>query len=107
MAEIPDKNMCKVISSSHDPLVVIPGTFDISQMSCIRTCRNSMATLVYSLNSISLDPSGKFVAAAFSDCTVKVWDATTGRFFRTLTGHTFTVSSVTWDQAENCWRRGV
>ena len=82
MADLPDKDMYKTISSSHDPLVVIPGVFDISKMTFIRTY--GMATLI---NSVSWDPSGKYLASGSDNKTLKLWDVSTGTCLRTFTGH--------------------
>src|SRR5262249_31644515 len=36
---------------------------------------------------VALSPDGQLVASASADRTVKIWDATTGRWLRTLKGH--------------------
>ena len=46
------------------------------------------------VNSVTFSPDGKQVASGSSDCTVRLWDASTGALQQTLKGHTDWVNSV-------------
>jgi WD40 repeat protein len=64
---------------------------------------------------VTFSPGGERLATAGGDKNVKIWEAATGRELRTLTGHTFIVSSVayspdgrrlasaSWDQTVKVW----
>ncbi|MGP1474593.1 MAG: WD40 repeat domain-containing protein [Treponema sp.] len=47
-----------------------------------------------SVNAVSYSPDGKYIASGSYDKTVKIWDAATGMFLRTLEGHSGDIDSV-------------
>ena len=48
------------------------------------------------INSVVWSPNGKYIASGSNDCTIKIWDATTGACIHTLTGHDNRITSVSW-----------
>ncbi|WP_200819193.1 AAA-like domain-containing protein, partial [Tolypothrix sp. NIES-4075] len=46
------------------------------------------------VNSVAFSSDGKTIASGSDDNTIKIWDISTGKLIRTLTGHSSTVSSV-------------
>lgn len=49
-----------------------------------------------SVESVAWSPDSRYIVSGSSDCTMKVWDASSGRELRTLTGHSRSVNSVAW-----------
>ena len=48
------------------------------------------------VNSVSFSPDGRTLASGSYDDTIRLWEVSTGRHLRTLTGHTSLVFSVSF-----------
>ena len=46
------------------------------------------------VRSVAFSPDGQLLASASWDCTIRLWNVTSGALIRTLTGHTSNVNSV-------------
>ena len=51
-----------------------------------------------SSRSIAFSPDGKFIASGTNNAGVGLWDSTTGKLWKTLKGHTSSVSTVAFNQ---------
>ncbi|PLZ80949.1 hypothetical protein CEN44_29050 [Fischerella muscicola CCMEE 5323] len=56
--------------------------------------KNSWQAHSESVNSVAFSPDGKTIASGGPDKTIKLWDTTTGRVIKTLTGHNNGVYSI-------------
>lgn len=45
---------------------------------------------------VKFSPDGRLIASASSDCTIKIWSASTGALEHTLEGHLAGISALTW-----------
>lgn len=45
---------------------------------------------------VKFSPDGRYIASASSDCTIKLWNASTGALEHTLEGHLAGISALTW-----------
>lgn len=48
------------------------------------------------ISSVKLSPDGKWIASASADCTIKIWDSSTGRLEHTLQGHLAGINTIAW-----------
>lgn len=54
-----------------------------------------------SVKTVALSPNGKYAATGSNDCTIKIWDLTTGVNLKTLLGHVGPISSIDYDSTGN------
>ncbi|MDX2232581.1 MAG: NACHT domain-containing protein [Leptolyngbyaceae cyanobacterium bins.349] len=85
-------------SSSTDKLIRV---WDVHTGRCLNTLTGHQAwifSVAWSPIAISVGSgvSGTILASSAADCTIKLWDATTGQCLKTLSGHTSWVWSVAW-----------
>ena len=60
-------------------------------------CEHKSGTLrghIYSVNTATFSPDGKYIVSASNDNTLKIWDTTNGKCIKTLEGHTDDVHSA-------------
>jgi len=62
------------------------------------TLHSSLAGHTGAINSVAFDPQGESLASGSRDCTVKLWEARSGKLLRTLEGHQSAVWSVAFDR---------
>ncbi|KAF2878140.1 WD40-repeat-containing domain protein [Massariosphaeria phaeospora] len=46
--------------------------------------------------SVKFSPDGRWIASCSADCTIKLWDASTGTLEHTLEGHLAGISTIAW-----------
>ncbi|KAJ6008434.1 hypothetical protein N7540_012410 [Penicillium herquei] len=59
-------------------------------------CLQTLEGHTDSVKSVTFSHDSKFLASASKDCTIKLWDASTGKCQQTLKDHTDSVNSVTF-----------
>ena len=60
------------------------------------TLRHVLRGHTDTITRIAWSPDGAYLASPSKDKTIRIWDARSGAFIRTLQGHTGEVNSVTW-----------
>jgi COMPASS component SWD3 len=58
------------------------------------------------VSSVKFSPDGRWIASCSADCTVKIWDSTTGALEHTLDGHLAGISTIAWSPDSNLLASG-
>ncbi len=88
-----------VYRGSASLLLVAVGSFPAFSQTLASTARPTPELVLQTghtnyVRAVAFSPDGRLLASASDDKTVKLWEVSTGRVFRTLAGHVFRVRTV-------------
>ncbi|KAJ9155237.1 hypothetical protein NKR23_g1597 [Pleurostoma richardsiae] len=86
----PARSLTRRYFRSEEPKWVKTSIMEEDWSACLTTFEGHIS----GVSSVAFSPDGCQLASSSSDCTVKLWDATTGNCVTTFKGHSMSVSSV-------------
>jgi WD40 repeat protein len=93
---IPNKSRDAQLAFSHDGslLAVAPHDVEIYEVPSGKLLRKMKGQHDFPVFTLAFQPSGKLLATAGEDATIKLWNVATGDEVRTLQGHVWGVRSI-------------